>query len=520
MASGRQTPRQKMINLMYLVFIAMMALNMSKEVLTAFGLMNEKLNASNISTTERNNAFMAGLDAKADEQPEKYVEIKEDAERVHELSQDLNEYIEGIKNELLADYDEDGKRDYEAMDRSDKLDNMFFASGRVSPKGEEFLDQIRIYREGVIDIIGDSYPQIAEEVAEEFSTEEVTNRENVTQPWLMYHYQGYPLIASLTKMTQTQSDIKTTENDILSAMLSGQLQSEVAMTNYTTLLETPRSAYYQGETFDGSIVLGRKDATTKPNRVELSLDGRELSESDYTIEDGRVVLNVDAGSAGQHKLEGSLIFVEGGEETVVPVEQEFSVIPKPNAATISADKMNVLYRGVQNPLTISMAGVPDNNVSASAPGLRKTSGSSYMMDVTSLQAREVKINVTGTIDGESYPSSSTFRIKDIPRPVGTVRGEDGAVKMQRNSLEVSTIGAALPDFDFDIDLNVSGFSFKVPGQPTIQVNGSRLDDRAKAALRRAGRGENVTIFDINARLSNNSGYMLKKVAPVVIELTN
>ncbi len=518
MASGKQSPRQKMINLMYLIFIAMMALNMSKEVLTAFGLMNEKLSASNATTSERNDAFMAGLEEKASEQPDKYVELKEKADRIDELSQNLNDYIAGIKNELTAEVDD--PTDYEAMDKSDDLDNMFFSSGRVSPKGEEYIEAVDTYREGVIAEIGDDYPQIAEQVRKEFATEEVEDGEGVTKPWLMYHYQGYPLIASLTKMTQTQADVKSTETDILSAMLSGQLQSEVSMTNYTTLLETPKSAYYQGENFDGSIVLGRKDATTKPNRVELTLDGNALDEGDYSIEDGQVVLNINAGNAGQHKLEGKLVFNQDGEEIEVPVSQEFSVIPKPNAATISADKMNVLYRGVDNPLTISMAGVPDNNISANAPGLRKTSGSGYMINVTSLQAREVKIDVTGTIDGQSYPSSSTFRIKDIPRPVGTVRGEDGSVSMQRNSLEASTIGAALPDFDFDLNINVTGFSFKVPGQPTIQVNGSRLDDRAKAALRRAGRGESVQIFDIEAGLSNNSGYKLKKVAPVFIELTN
>jgi hypothetical protein len=92
--------------------------------------------------------------------------------------------------------------------------------------------------------------------------------------------------------------------------------------------------------------------------------------------------------------------------------------------------------------------------------------------------------------------------------------------MQRNSLEIATVGAALPDFDFDLDLNVTGFSFKVPGQPTIRINGSRLDDRAQSALRRAGRGESVQIFDIQASLAGNSSYKLKKVAPVIIELTN
>ncbi|MDX1719109.1 MAG: gliding motility protein GldM [Salegentibacter mishustinae] len=520
MASGKQTPRQKMINLMYLVFIAMMALNMSKEVLTAFGQMNEDLEESNATTSQRNDMAMAGLAAKAEEQPAKYEELKAKAEQISTLSDNLYSTVGNLKDELLADFEGEEKTNYESMDRADKLNNLFFASGRVTPRGEEFVAAIDNYRNEVLAVLGDGYPQIKSKIAKEFSTEEVTDNENVTQPWLMYNYQGFPLIASLTKLTQIQSDVRTTENNILSAMLEGQLQSEVAMTNYSTLLETSKSAYYQGEEFNGAIVLGRTDATTKPNKVELSLDGRALSDSEYSIEGGKVMLNVPAGNAGQHTLKGKLVFMQDGEPVEVPVDQEFSVIPKPNAATISADKMNVLYRGVENPLTISMAGVPDNNVNASAPGLSRRSGSSYVMNVTNLQAREVKINVTGTIDGESYPSSSTFRIKDIPTPVGTVRGEDGTVKMQRNSLEISTISASLPDFDFNLDLNVSGFSLKVPGQPTIRVSGNKLDSNAKAALRRAGRGETVTIFDIQAGIAGNSSYKLKKVAPVIVELTN
>ena len=189
--------------------------------------------------------------------------------------------------------------------------------------------------------------------------------------WLDHNYKGFPLVASLTKMTQLQSDIKTTESEVLSTMLKGTLTSEVSMTNYTTLLETSKSAYFNGEQFDGQIVLGRKDATTKPNRVELTLDGRKLSEKEYAIEDGKVKLKVNAGAAGEHKIEGKLIFAQDGEEIEVPVNQSFATVPKPNAATISADKMNVVYRGVKNPMTISFAGISDNNVNASAQGLSR-----------------------------------------------------------------------------------------------------------------------------------------------------
>lgn len=512
MASGSQSPRQKMINLMYLVFIAMMALNMSKEVLTAFGLMNEKLSESNATTTQRNTAFMAGLAEKVSEQPKKYAPLKEKADKIDELSTAFNEYIDGLKADLNSSVDD--ATDYETMDKSNVLDEMFFQSGTISPKGEEFLNQIQAYREGVASTIEEDFPQIAQKVRSEFSTGEVTTRENIKKPWLDYNYQGFPLIASITKLTQMQADVKSTESQILSAMLSGQLQSEVSLTNYQAIVVPDKTAFFSGENFKGKVVLGRVDNTLQFDNV--TINGKKVE----STKAGQVVLDFPAGNIGEQDIKGQLEFKEGDSTVVIPVASSYTVIPKPNNAVISADKMNVVYRGVQNPMTISIPGVP--SVSANAPGLRQAGGAGkYTMDVTTLQAREVAIKVSGKLPtGETVSDSKTFRIKDIPRPVGTIRGEDGSVSMQRNSLEIANIGASLPDFDFDLNLNVTGFKFKVPGQPTIIVRGNRLDDRAKSALRRAGRGESVQVYDIEASLAGNSSYKLKKVAPVFIELTN
>ena len=514
MASGKQSPRQKMINLMYLVFIAMMALNMSKEVLTAFGQMNEDLEESNATTSQRNEMAMAGLATKAEEQPAKYEELKAKAEQISSLSDNLYNTIGSLKEELLSEFEAEEKTNYESMDRADKLDNLFFASGRVTPRGEEFVAAIDNYRNEVLAILGDGFPQIRSEIAKDFSTEEVTNNENVTKPWLMYNYQGFPLIASLTKLTQIQSDVRTTENDILSAMLEGQLQSDVSLTNYQAIVVPDKTAFFSGENFKGKVVLGRVDPTLKFENVTINGNDVESTQA------GQVMLDFPAGNVGEKEINGELQFKEGDSIVRIPIKSSYAVIPKPNSAVISADKMNVLYRGVQNPMTISIPGV--GSISAQAPGLSSAGGAgNYVMNVTNLQAREVAINVSGKLPGgETVSDSKTFRIKDIPTPVGTVRGEDGTVKMQRNSLEISTISADLPDFDFNLNLNVSGFSFKVPGQPTIRVNGSKLDNNAKAALRRAGRGETVQIFDIQASIAGNSSYKLKKVAPVIVELTN
>ncbi len=520
MAGGKLSPRQKMINLMYLIFIAMLALNMSKEVLSAFGLMNEKLTESNEATELRNKAFVDNLNTKAEDQPEKYQPLKAKADQIDKLAHDFDSYLEELKGKMTAKIDD--PTDYEIMDKGDYLDQNFFKGDKIKDEGLAFLDHMKTFREDVAKVLGDdpSMAPVIKEVNNKFNTEPVKNRDGVKVDWLDYHYKGFPLVASLTKMTQLQSDIKTTESQILSKMLEGELGKQVSMTNYSTLMETSKSAYFNGEQFDGEIVLGRTDATTVPSRVELTLDGRKLvADRDFTLEGGKVKLKVGSGSVGEHKIEGNLFFGEGGEEIPVAVSSSFATVAKPNSATISADKMNVVYRGVKNPMTISFAGIPDNKVNASAQGLSKGGGSRYVMDATTIKGREVTINVTGTLpDGGRVSDNAKFRIKDLPRPTGTVRGQTSA-KMQRQGLEKSTVGAMFEDFDFELPLRVTGFKFKVPGQPTITVKGNKLDSRAKGALRKAKRGSGVQIFDIEAKASGVS-VILKKVSPVFIELTN
>ncbi|MFC5048257.1 gliding motility protein GldM [Aquimarina hainanensis] len=514
MAGGKLSPRQKMINLMYLVFIAMLALNMSKEVLAAFGLMNEKLTESNQATTERNSAFMQGLAEKVSEQPAKYTPLKEKADQTSKLSGELVSYIENLKSTLTKDVSD--PKDYVTMDKSVTLDELFFKGGTITPAGKEFVSKIEEYRDGVSGILEEKYSDIANDVKKEFSTSEVTNRDKVKVDWLKYNFEGYPLVATLTKLTQMQSDVKNTESKVLSAMLSGQLQSEVSLSNFEAIVVPDKTAFFSGEKFKGRIILGKKDKTLKAHKVVVN--GKELSPE--SMQEGQTILDFPAGNVGERDIKGEFQFKEGDSIVTIPIESSYAVIPKPNSAVISADKMNVVYRGVNNPMTISIPGVP--SVNATAPGLRKAGGAGkYVMNVTTVKSREVSIKVSGKLpNGSSVSDSKKFRIKDIPRPVGTVRGEDGSIKMSKNALQIASVGAILPDFDFDIKLKVSGFKFKVEGQPTVSVSGGRLNSQAKSALRKAKRGSSVQIIDIKARLTTNKGYKLKKISPVIVELTN
>jgi len=161
--------------------------------------------------------------------------------------------------------------------------------------------------------------------------------------------------------------------------------------------------------------------------------------------------------------------------------------------------MNVVYRGVPNPMSISFAGVADNNVNASAPGMSKTGNGKYVLKPG--PGATVMINVSAKLpDGKVVSDKREFRVKGLPAPTGKIRGEVSA-KGSKSNLEVCSVTAVMEDFDFPVNVNVTQFNVKVPGQPTIVVSGSKMDARAKAAIQKAQRGDVVVISEIKASFS-------------------
>ncbi|OUR94362.1 gliding motility protein GldM [Flavobacteriales bacterium 34_180_T64] len=515
MAGGKLSARQKMINLMYLIFIAMLALNMSKEVLSAFGLMNEKLTKSNEAATVRNSQFFAGLEQQAQDNNLKYGPLRDQAAQISGYANAFNTYLTDLKSQMTAKVED--PTDYEIMDKGDFLDNSWFKGDKLKPEGEAFLAEIAKFRDGVGAVLATNPDMagIAKDVADKFATDPVKNRDNNTMRWLDYHYKGFPLVASLTKMTQLQADVKTTESEVLSSMLAGKLKVEASLTNFEAIVVADKTAFFNGENFTGKIILGKKDNTLTADKVVVN--GTELSKE--AMKAGETFLDFPAGAVGERSVKGEFTFKEGGEDIVIPFESTYAVVPKPNSATISADKMNVVYRGVPNPMTISFAGVSDNNVSASAPGLSKTSGvGKYIMSPGT--GKEVAINVTGTLpDGTKVSDRATFRIKDIPKPTGTFNGQQDSAKLPKSNVEIGKVGALLVDFDFNLPLTITSFTFKVPGQPSVNVSGNRLSSQAKSALRKARRGDNVQFINIKAKASGNA-IKIKTVSPVIVELSN
>ncbi len=516
MASGKLSPRQKMINLMYLVLIAMLALNMSKEVLTAFGIMNDKFVENNQTSAQKNDEFLSKIAQKAKDEPQQYSVINSKAKNISKVSKDFYAYLETVKEQVEAPYVEDkvdGVLPYESMDKGDHVDEKWFKGDKMSDEGEKVVAAFDKYRNDMNGLLGEGNKALKDILMSKFNTEPIKAKDGATKLWLDYNFKGFPSIASLAKLSAMQSDVKSLESEVLSRLLSGKQEEALSFSNYRAIVIPEKTAFFSGENFKGRVVLGRVDDSTKPNSVELN--GEQVDKKNF--KDGGVVLDFPAGAVGERDLKGKFVFLENGKPVEVAIESSYAVVPKPNSATISADKMNVVYRGIPNPMTISFAGISSDKVNASAPGLRK-SGKGYLM--TPSKGREVSINVTGTLpDGSKVSDKKKFRIKDIPRPAAAVSGQAGAIKKSKNSLKSATVSAVLEDFVFDLKLKVNSFKFKVPGQPTIICNGRKLNARAQSALARAKRGDAVQIFGLKASVVG-SPIKLKDASPCIIELSN
>ena len=514
MAGGKLTPRQKMINLMYLVFIAMLALNMSKEVLSAFGILNTKIVDSNMISDTRNESSFQQLAQKAQDQPGQFGDKKAKVDKIRATSKEFTDYLEGIKTKVTAKFPKDKEGNYpcEQMDKSDDIDNMFYNGDKESTEAKKFLSYIQGYA-GKIKAIGGS--SIAEsemkKIEKRFATEAVySEKAGAKLPWLDYNYHHFPLIATVTKLTQLQADIKATESDVMTGMFQSDLVAAASLTAYQPIVVPEKTAFFQGEAVKGKIILGKFD----PNLIAKSVI---VNGSSVKATAGQADFSFGAGAVGEHEITGSFNFDENGKVVSLPIKGNYVVVPRPNSATIAADKMNVVYRGVINPMTISFAGVSADKVKASAPGLSGTSKPGSF-NMSPGQGNELTINVTAILpDGKPVTDKKIFRIKNIPAPVGAIGGTAGVVKGAKSRLEVSQVSAILQDFDFELKLNVVQFSLKAPGQPTVVVSGDRVNSQCKAALAKVSRGDVVTISDIKTKLVG-SEILLRQTAPVIYEI--
>lgn len=550
--AGKLDSRQKMINMMYLVFIAMLALNIGKEVLATLGVLNDDLESSITELEVSSTASYSQIETNSEKldykiAASKVVEMKAEADNFFNYIQVIkdslligengeNKYLKQIQNKETGE--EITRMAYQEMDKSQVLDDYFFEGEFLTANGEQYVSNYKSFPTKLSQILDDivfleeeskiartaldgSKGEDGVEIQYDFESakfdlknrfsysDQIVNSEGTTQGFLEYNFYGFPVIASLAKLTKVQSDIRYIENKILNEILSSIQGKGLNFSTFQTLLETSKPVYYTTDVVDAAIVMGKKDEGFKPDKVELFLNGKPLSDSEYFIENGKVVLKKRIGTPGTYDLTGTLSKRNADTQELVsiPVTQKLVIIREPNSAVVSADNMKVFYRGLRNPTSISIPGVASNTIVPSSTNAKfSKTKNGWAAQPTNAKAKEMKVTVSGVLNGKRKQfDGGTFRILPPPPGKGSVSGMNKVIQtggsISKTLLANGIVTGTKPkDFLYDYEIIVTGFDIKVGNSPAKKVTGNKASRSSKAALdiKSAGKGTVVVISNIQA----------------------
>ncbi len=488
MAGGKLTPRQKMINMMYLVLTALLALNVSREVMDAFFevMQNQK---TTITTVDKQNASVyRAFDAAAAENQKKAGPWRDKAYQVKDKSDELYTYLDSIKSTLIritGGEDEDGKP--KKMDNKELVANYMI----VEKHGQELKSKINEYRDFLL-TYAENNEDLQNAINLTFSTDDYKNKEGVAEAWEKHRFEHYPLISVLTFLTSMQADVKTAEANTIDFLQENIDASSIKVTGVKPIIMAKSNYITQGDVYTADVFLAAYDDTQDPI---ITINGEPLSPEQ--IVNGTGKYSVKTSATGEQKWGGVITLKQNGEEKNYTFESSYIVAPP--SVVISPSKLNVLYRMVDNPLEISVPGVEPSKLRVSGPGITK-SGNGWSANVTKVTGKTMKITVQ-VLDDEGnvkQTQSKEFRIKGLPQAEGTMLKKSEA-EYSKSLIKRSPIEAGYPDFPYDLPLTVVSFEVKIEGYPPAKITGNTLDATNKARVDGLKPGASITFRKIVAK---------------------
>ena len=485
-----ETPRQKMIGMMYLVLTAMLALNVSTNVLNAFGLVDKSLHISLENAEEQNEQQYTRFEQMYHDTPDKFTQNNlnyyERIDSLRAASDSLFNYIENFKREVhrLVDGPEvpdsiitreiEGVSDFDSPSRYAK--DMFDpVSGK--PNGVELRERITRYREELVKIRraeprltprpGQSQERfehfnkiladVRENINQVFATDSAPDNSGLMLSWEEVIFEGMPVGACMAILTKYQNDIRAYEGKTLS-WFQNQLGSQDYKANYIQAYVIPKSSYVlQGGQFEAQIILAAVDTTDKPHYY---VDGVQLGE------DG--IFRAPATSVGVHPFSGKVEYRKGRRMAEVEFASQYEV-GQPSTTVMNLD-LNVIYRGYENRYLITCPGMTDSQLKVNVIGGKARRAGKEWIVVPNDDAKEVKIVVNGDLNGTTQKmGEQTFRVKKLPKAdLYLVENEqqlpsDKIVRKNLNANTTLEMGYGA-DGILNVPYEVVGFSTLIQGQ--------------------------------------------------------
>ena len=497
---ARMSPRQKMINLMYIVLTAMLALNVSSDVLNGFTLVEDGLKRTNSNVSDRNAALYMQLEEFTRQNPQKGKPWLDKAADVRRQTLSLYKYIDSLKLAIVRDADGvDGK-----VDNILNQDNRE-ASSKVMVtygNGAKLERRLAAYRKYIAAYIADPKKQAA--IQKALATEPVLQKGSMIKvPWVSGMFENMPVVASVTLLSKLQNDLLFAEGEALQTLVASVDAGDVRVNKLDAFVIPNSKLVMRGGKYSADIVLAAVDTTQRP---AIFVNGRQLPANTRTYE-------FMAGQTGTFTYSGYLDVTRGdGTTSRYPFQSDYTVIEP--TATVSATMMNVLYAGINNPISISVPGVAQNAVSATMTnGSLTRSGDHWNAHPTRVGA-ECVITVTATLEGRSQTvSTSTFRVRKLPDPTAYIAYKDskGNENHYKGSkpfaksllLAANGLDAAIDDDLLNVHYSVVDFEtivFDSMGNAMPEKSaGSRFSERQKTSFRRLSRGKRFYITRIRAK---------------------
>lgn len=536
---GKESPRQKMIGMMYLVLTALLAMNVSKDILKAFVTVNESLERTNTNFSDNTTKVMkAFAEAKASNPSagpyyDKAVEAKK-------MTDDLFQYIEKLKQELMHHVAEAGGdslmhlRYIDAKDNYDKPTHLMIGDNERSPKSGEFTavelrekivsvhDKLlqmvtNMQKDKKTQLLPDDYEALKKKIEGLKPDAGNETEDGIPITWEILNFYHLPLAGVITNLSKMQADLKNVEAELISQLSGASGKVSIKFNQLTAKVVAPSSYIQAGQPYKADIFLAASSTDFKDENMQVlvGVDSATAAKGGDATGGTKVPLlggmgkyEVGTGGQGLQTYRGVIKFKKPtGEYDYYPFEQEY-MVAAPSVA-VSPEKMNVFYIGVDNPIAVSAAGVSPTDLVVSASGGGMTikpngAGGKYIIRATS-ETKDGKISVSAKTKDGTKPQGPplVFRVKRIPDPVAAVAGKKGTADIKKS--EVSGAGgviALLEGFDFQANFVVTSFDFTavIKGQAVAYSGqGPGLTGDMKSALGKVSTGSKIFIDNVKAK---------------------
>ena len=502
-----ETPRQKMIGMMYLVLTAMLALNVSAAIMNGYAQVEESLHSTIEATLESNNDSYATFEQALAKNPEKTQKYYDKAMEVKRISEEFNTYVQNFKDEMIAISEGKNAQPGMKLKDLDKQDDTNVPQQYAIEEGhaEELKQKIHEYRDAMISITGDSRA-LDEELRMTFQTPRGVNTSEDSISWEESVFHEMPMCACITVLTKLQNDIRHSEGRAVRYLLTQTDAGDLRVNKFNAYVIPSSRTVVKGTKYSANLILAAIDSTKTP---VYEVNGQKLNKNG--------LYEIVANSVGKHKLSGRIGYMDQqGEMQYLPVDSEYEVIEP--TATISNTDLNIMFVGHPNPFSISVPGVSSNQLQVKCEHAEVTNSGNgnWIIIPKSKDTKKITISVFAQVNGSLLPmGSQEYRVRELPRANAyfSVDGqlmEEPKLTAKRlaspgNEVVASYGEEGLVEAKFD----VVGFVVRMPSGKPINVKGNKINQEALKEIERLKPGSLVTISSIEAKTKDGSRQTLR-----------